>query len=534
MGKLAAGVGSPQVQRLLKIRDQAFRKDTEDRDRLAKEARIAFVKLIKAIDNPNLPDRELVKFLWADSMVEAFLQKYIGDDIKGRHQTTIYAVRDALNGKTPLKVLSEKIEQQISKAYFSDSELYKQRKVLTNAIGDDFLDFFPSNMVIDLDPKGQLKVLTERFENQKETLDVKHQRMVDLLEVLSKLKTDVEADLRGSAFGSTRQVVALVVAVLLDTGIRPSSEANGVWMDPATGDTLKSDKARARVPDAIFTKTHGATDLEVQHITDQGSKMLLDFKGKMGGMNKAVVHTPLTVKVLRSYLETAVSDGALRVFRTANGATLPESVLDAYCKKYNFRPTDLRKLRASEQLFDTLKTDVAQLYAEIRTYSDGDDLRQHVVKSIRAYVIRALESSRDALSHDDIKTTIKNYLNPVVMLRFLSTGQVGSTFGNTILMGDTEIKFDPRVFLRAAREFLQGKKLGTSFEAVRKAAPRDAATPEIGTIRVASLGDLSGFLRLSSDLLVHKSSKDLWSVSKTADGFTVNRLFDDDGKPIKA
>lgn len=452
VGKIAAGVGSPAVQKLLKMREQAFLKDQEDRDRLAKNARIAFVKLIKAIDNPNLPDRELVKFLWADSMVKAFLQRYIGDDIKDRHQTTVYAIRDALNGKTSLEDLSKKIEVQIIKSYFSDSELNKQRKVLTNAIGDDFLDFFPSSMVIDLDPKGQLKVLTDRFENQRETLDVKHQRMVDLLGVLSELKTDVQADLRGSAFGSTRQVVALVVAVLLDTGIRPGSEANGVWMNPATGDTLKGEAARARVPDAIFTKTHGATDLEVQHITDQGSKMLLDFKGKMGGMNKAVVHTPLTVKVLRNYMERAVSDGALRVFRTADGATLPGSVLDAYCKKYNFRPTDLRKLRSSEHLFDQLKIDITQLYAEIRAYSEGSDLRQHVVASIRRFVIRALESSRDALSHDDMETTIKNYLNPVVMLRFLSTGRVGASFANTILMGNTEVTFDPRVFLRAARE----------------------------------------------------------------------------------
>lgn len=81
--------------------------------------------------------------------------------------------------------------------------------------------------------------------------------------------------------------------------------------------------------------------------------------------------------------------------------------------------------------------------------------------------------------------------------------------------------------------FLQGKKMGSSFEAVRESA-RKEAPQEISHIRVASLGDLTGFLRLSNDLLVHRSSKDLWSVSKTADGFVVNRLFDDDGKPIKA
>jgi hypothetical protein len=39
---------------------------------------------------------------------------------------------------------------------------------------------------------------------------------------------------------------------------------------------------------------------------------------------------------------------------------------------------------------------------------------------------------------------------------------------------------------------------------------------------------------VSSNLLIHKSTNDLWNVSKTADGsFEVSRLFDDDGSPLK-
>jgi hypothetical protein len=54
--------------------------------------------------------------------------------------------------------------------------------------------------------------------------------------------------------------------------------------------------------------------------------------------------------------------------------------------------------------------------------------------------------------------------------------------------------------------------------------------------RVASMGDLGEFLKVASDTLVHKSTQDLWSLSKSADGdgFVVTRLFDDTGKPLKA
>jgi len=53
-------------------------------------------------------------------------------------------------------------------------------------------------------------------------------------------------------------------------------------------------------------------------------------------------------------------------------------------------------------------------------------------------------------------------------------------------------------------------------------------------IRVASLGDLSDFLKVAEGVLIHKSTNDLWSFSKDADGaFLVSRLFDDNGSPLQ-
>lgn len=54
--------------------------------------------------------------------------------------------------------------------------------------------------------------------------------------------------------------------------------------------------------------------------------------------------------------------------------------------------------------------------------------------------------------------------------------------------------------------------------------------------RVASLGDLSGFLSTGSadsSELVHKATKDLWSFEQTDGGFVISRLFDDTGSPLK-
>ena len=52
-------------------------------------------------------------------------------------------------------------------------------------------------------------------------------------------------------------------------------------------------------------------------------------------------------------------------------------------------------------------------------------------------------------------------------------------------------------------------------------------------MRLASLKDLSGFTRVSADTLIHKSQQELWSLQKEGDKFYIQRLFDDNGTPVK-
>lgn len=52
--------------------------------------------------------------------------------------------------------------------------------------------------------------------------------------------------------------------------------------------------------------------------------------------------------------------------------------------------------------------------------------------------------------------------------------------------------------------------------------------------KVASVSDLKPFMRVSSEMLVHKSQRDLWALKKQADGtYFIERLFDDTGEPLK-
>jgi hypothetical protein len=57
--------------------------------------------------------------------------------------------------------------------------------------------------------------------------------------------------------------------------------------------------------------------------------------------------------------------------------------------------------------------------------------------------------------------------------------------------------------------------------------------PKMARKMVASVGDLANFHRLSAETLVHKSERDLWALKKGDDGYFIERLFDDNGEPLK-
>lgn len=452
--KIAAEVGSPKTLALKRQRELDYAQDMLAQKQAAKAIIAAFVSTARGLRDrfgQGLADRELVRFLKGDPAVQAFLQEFVGPDIKSRHQSVIYRFRDAIQGKTDVKALGEDLGRLTESSYHADAVLHQKRAPLIDAIGEDFLDYFPSNMVVDLDPEGRIREITERFNHVGETIDVKRQRMVELLDILDDLRDIVRTDLRGS-FGTLKHAQAMVVALMLEAGIRPGAEQNGVWFDPDTNKILRGVRALENAPNKVWIKTYGATDLEITHLQFSGSSFVLDFQGKMGSQNRAVISDPITVKSLKQYYDRAVQDGVSRVIRTLDGSSLTPGQVAAYCAKYNFRPTDLRKLKATLSVFENLKSEQAQLYAELRKVAKSKDLRLKVVSAVQNMVMRALQKAQADLSHDEFDTTVSNYINPAVLLKFLSTGRMDDTLSNMVMTGETIARFDPKVFIQAAME----------------------------------------------------------------------------------
>lgn len=52
-------------------------------------------------------------------------------------------------------------------------------------------------------------------------------------------------------------------------------------------------------------------------------------------------------------------------------------------------------------------------------------------------------------------------------------------------------------------------------------------------VKVGSLDQLDGFVRVASDTLINKATNDLWALRKDGDNFYIERLFEDNGQPLK-
>jgi hypothetical protein len=104
--------------------------------------------------------------------------------------------------------------------------------------------------------------------------------------------------------------------------------------------------------------------------------------------------------------------------------------------------------------------------------------------------------------------------------------------------GKVFVKWDDGGFRPIHAEYLRKAKQKPSKKAsVRHGDPTTVTgriPKDVNRIKVGSLGDLTSFLKVAEGTLIHKSTKDLWSFSKDADGgLVVSRLFDDTGEPLK-
>jgi hypothetical protein len=341
-------------------------------------------------------------------------------------------------GIQTLKAAQEKLDK-VSSNGFQALTVERFQQPLRGAIPANLRAFLPDTVEVNVDESGKIERITDRFNNQGFTLEVKIKHQRALIKRYNRIVKLVKKDLRSR--DEITKLSALIVAIMMETGIRPGKAGNGV--------------IRGKGDEAEFIETFGAITLGPQHIDFVRDNFAqLKFVGKMTTVNLASVSDPDIIGILRDYVARAVSSGSPYIFVTRKGEQYGYKHLQAYFGKHfkGMKPTDFRKLKASETVFDAIQREQSNLYARVRKFAhlEGDALAKRVAEEVAVTVDLAIEQAKVALSHEKEVTTRKQYIDPNVLLHFLSTGTMEQTFQQAVLTGASSLTFDPKRFVAVA------------------------------------------------------------------------------------
>ena len=434
-----------------------YKRDKKDQEKHVRKAGVEFKKLLKTlqpyadsakVEHPGRDKgsisrraRAFVKLVKNNPIFLEYLDTYIGKEADhpkaySWRSAILYQARDVLTkGKTIRDALVE-VHKQAFKG-FQAITMAEAQGPMREVLPTELRDFLPDNIVVDVDENGQVQGITDRFENEHLTLGKKIDKMHNLIRDYNQIAKQVKRDLKSG--DEVIKLSALITAIMMETGIRPGKEGN------AAIKTVNGEK--------VEIETFGAITLGPSHvrfIRDNFAE--LEFLGKKGGHNFASLTDAEIIKILKA--QTDKAKGGKFIFVTSKGQRVTYSDLQRYFRERfkDVSPTDFRKLRATEAVLDALRDEQAALFDRIKAFSTGakTDLKQRVVEAIVETLNRAIDVAQAALSHDSANTTRKSYINPEIILRFLSTASVEDSLERAVLQGRPTLSFDPELFMNKA------------------------------------------------------------------------------------
>ena len=393
----------------------------------------------------NKRKKAVLKDLEVDPQVKSYLNSFIGkvsmEGAESKRRASMRLMTSYLLGEIGLKEAVEKATSQHTLAY-KRIQTHKGQKTIQEVIPPELRAFLPDTIVVDLDENGNIKEINDTFGNKTYTLKEKIKNQKKIIRRYNAIAKKIKADLKSES--ERTRLSALISSIIMETGIRPGQKGNKVVKVDDEGNEVE-------------VETFGAITLTPDHVKFVKDGFAeIKFKGKKGTTNLAQVEDSAVLKMLKDYVDNAIENGSDYIFIDESGRQYCYEDLRKYFAKNfkGFKITDFRKLRATQVVFDCLKEERKDLLKRIKQYAEleAEELRQKVVDEIADTLEKAHERAQVALSHDDSKTTKKSYINPEVILRFLSSAQLGHTLRQAIMQGKTKLSFDPMVFMRESKK----------------------------------------------------------------------------------
>lgn len=422
---------------------------------------VALRKQLQGKDNKSLL-RAARKQVSTFKPALAFLQRYHGTpdmdpSVKGTYKRTINLMAQLALGQIEEPEFWKKMQGPLGKSY-EIIELASAQEGLRETVPAGIRQFLPSNLIVEVDETGKISGVTDRFVNELETMKVKRERQKDLLLRYNEIVEAVRKDMQSS--NPRIKLAAIITSIVMETGIRPGQERNQTTVK--IGD------------EEVAVQTFGATTLKAEHVKFVEDNFAhLEFVGKAGTTNKADIKDPTTIKALRQFIAQVKKDKgegggeSPYLFVTKGGKRFNYGMLNRYFKDQTalkgLKITDFRKLKATQTVLANLHAAQEDLYTKIRGFvsAEVENLRERVITEVQQVVETAFLKAQVALSHEDVATTVKNYVNPEVLLRYLSRGGAARRLESVILAGNDKLVLDVDKFIaNATGGEIMGKKAG--------------------------------------------------------------------------
>lgn len=389
--------------------------------------------------------RWLIRFLNQEPKTIEFLDTFIGTEAmnprtKGWRRKVLELLSLFLLNKITLRDASKLFIPVAAKAY-EVVELDKQQNKIQSTLPPEILAFLPKSIVVEVDNNNNIKSINDMFVNDTYTLKEKIKTQKKLVYRYNTIVKQVKKDLKSR--DEITKLCALVTSIIMETGIRPGKIGNHAVK-------LIEDKK-------IEVETFGAVSLNSDHVSFVKDNFVeLKFIGKKGGLNTASLKDSDVIKILKDYVDNSLKSGSKYIFTTRAGEQFDYKDLSNYFRNNfkGFKITDFRKLRATKTVFEILKQERGNMLQRIKNIADVEvgAIQRKTTEEIVKTIELAHQQAQAALSHMDSSTTQDAYINPEVLLRFLSTAKIESSFRDYIMKGKTKFRFDPMMFVREAQK----------------------------------------------------------------------------------
>jgi len=359
-----------------------------------------------------------------------------------------------------------------------------QREFFAN-IPETLMEFLPARLTVALDGAGHIETLEERFAafttDTEPFLNPNTGRMgtkqrpffregqLGSVQYLSK----THEQKRRTQAAIANNFDSIAATLLRDMAEARSEQArlgaSVLYVMYATGARPSQDTGSS----AGESTTYGVLSLERDNLLEEGkelgSAVNVEFVGKAGTVNTYNVSgLPALILRVNSRLQEATGSPTLWYDRDSK-ASFTYADLTRYIRSRPafelapgkwLNPTDFRKYRSAEVFYEELRGRKAKLgddILKIAASTAADDARASIAEAISFALRDALDATADALNHKDKKTTVAAYLNPEILLRFLSTADLDSSLREAVLDQKVSVSFDPEAFIRAAQSWAKGR-----------------------------------------------------------------------------